>query len=76
MEVNIIKTGSGSIWDFNKSVRSSIFKVCKELGYYPVCRLTGKFNDHKNYKGEIWSEIEVLDQYGEGGFINEQFVSQ
>ena len=73
-----ILTGDGIRLDTAKACRSSLpnFRPNKELGYYPIIRLTGKFQDHKDGNGEVWSEVEAFDQYGEGGFINTQFIWQ
>ena len=73
-----IITGDKSTFDLSKPCRSSLpnFQPNKELGYTPSIMLTGRYNDHKTPSGDIWSEVEVFDQYGEGGFVNTQFVWQ
>lgn len=73
-----IITGDGTTLDLSKPCRSSLpnFQPNKELDYSPVIMLTGKFNDHKRPNGEVWSEVEAFDQYGEGGFINTDFIWQ
>ena len=71
-----MKTGSGSNWDVNKPVRTSVWFVPnKELGYNPVCKLTGKFEDHPQPGGTIDSMLEITDGM-DSEMIWEQFISQ
>jgi hypothetical protein len=64
--MKIIKTGSGGIWDVNKSIRTSM-KIANP-------KLTGKFEDHV-LNGETVSMLEV-DHDFDKDFIFEEFLSQ
>lgn len=75
MATTKFKTGAGSNWDTSKPVRTSMFVPNKELDYFPICRLTGKFEDHPQPDGTIDSMVEVETQYDNPVMIWEQFVS-
>lgn len=71
-------TGDGSTYDTLKPCRSSLpcFQPNIELSYNAIIHLTGKFNDHVLANGEVVSEVEAFDQFGEGGFVQTDFIWQ
>jgi hypothetical protein len=74
----IFTTGDGSTFNSALPCRSSLpcFQPNIELSYNPIIHLTGKHNDHVLANGEVVSEVEAFDQYGEGGFIQTDFIWQ